>query len=207
MTHTLHRKGDIASLREDYVMIVYPAQGVNVEGSEEKMRQIWDVISHYEHDLANFGNMDNGNSHQTSIEIHKKAKKNRVAHAVFKDRQMLKTCLKELKDREFGLSVVISGLYEDMERICKEVGLPPHTVEHSLGIWGKTDRLPNENILEIITMCGHMMVSPNLVNKMIKEINEGKITCKEAARGLSKMCECGVFNPCRAEKVLRKMTN
>jgi len=75
MTHTLHRRGDIDSLEEDYILIIYPARGVNLDGSEEKMKQIWDVISHYERELVNFGNMDNGNSHQTSIEVHKKAKK------------------------------------------------------------------------------------------------------------------------------------
>jgi len=94
-----------------------------------------------------------------------------------------------------------------VKKICKEVGLSPHTVNHSLGIHGKTERLPNENILEIITMCGHMMVSPNLVKEMIKEINEGKITHEEAAKELSKLCECGIFNPYRTEKLLRKMAD
>lgn len=206
MTHTLHREGDIESLREDYVMLFYPARGINLEGCEEKMRQIWEVISHYEDKLTNFGNMDNGNSHQTTMEVQKRSKKNRVVHAVFKDRETLKRCLKEVKERDFGISVVISGLYEDVNKVCKEVGLSPHTVNQSLGIHGRTERLPDKNILAINTMCGHMMVSQNLIKEMVKEIREKKITYQEAAKNLSRMCECGIFNPYRAEKLLRKMT-
>jgi len=206
MTHTLHRRGDNASLSEDYVMLIMPARGVNFDGSEEKMRQIWEVISHYEGELPNFGNASDGNSHRTTMEVLKKAT-SMIAHAVFRDRETLKACLKELKERDFGISVVISGLYEDVEKLCAEVDLSPHTVEHSLGIHGKTERLPDENILEITTMCGHAMVSPNLIAYLAAEIDEGKIAYEEAAKELSKMCDCGIFNPYRAEKLLRKMTS
>jgi len=206
MTHTLHRRGDNESLSEDYVMLIMPARGVNFDGSEEKMRQIWEVISRYEGKLPNFGNASNGNSHRTSMEVLKKAT-SWIAHVVFKDRETLKACLKELKERDFGISVVISGLYEDVERLCAEVGLSPHTVEHSLGIHGNTERLPDENVLEITTMCGHAMVSANLVTHLVAEIDEGKTTHEEAAKELSRMCDCGIFNPYRAEKLLRKMTS
>jgi len=206
MTHTLHRRGDNESLSEDYVMLIMPARGVNFDGSEEKMRQIWEVISRYEGKLPNFGNASNGNSHRTSMEVLKKAT-SWIAHVVFKDRETLKACLKELKERDFGISVVISGLYEDVERLCAEVGLSPHTVEHSLGIHGNTERLPDENVLEITTMCGHAMVSANLVTHLVAEIDEGKTTHEQAAKELSRMCDCGIFNPYRAEKLLRKMTS
>jgi hypothetical protein len=35
------------------------------------------------------------------------------------------------------------------------IALSPHTVEHSLSVHGKTERLPDENILEINMMCGY----------------------------------------------------
>jgi hypothetical protein len=91
-------------------------------------------------------------------------------------------------------------------QICSEIGLAPHTVEHSLGVHGKTEKLPDENALEITTMCGHAMVSPNLVLDLVKQIDEGKVTHEKAAIELSRMCDCGIFNPYRAEKLLRKMT-
>ena len=206
MTHTLHRRGDNESLSEDYVMLIMPARGVNFDGSEEKMKQIWEIISHYEGELSNFGNASNGNSHRTTMEVLKKAT-SMIAHAVFKDRETLKSCLRELKERDFGISVVISGLYEDVEKLCAEVGLSPHTVEHSLGIHGNIERLPDENVLEITTMCGHAMVSPNLITHLLTEIDEGKIAYEEAAKELSRMCDCGIFNPYRAEKLLREMSS
>ena len=205
MTHTLHRRGDVEDLHEDFVMLIMPARGFNLQGSEEKMRQIWEVLSHYEAKLTNFGNAEVGNSHRTTMQKLKEGN-HRINHAVFKDRETVKACLKELKERDFGISVVISGLYEETEQICAEVGLKPHTVEHSLGIHGKTEALPDENTLEITTMCGHAMVSPNLVLHMVDELRAGNITYGEAAKQLSTLCECGIFNPYRAEKVLRRLT-
>jgi hypothetical protein len=60
--------------------------------------------------------------------------------------------------------------------------------------------------LEIHTMCGHAMVAYHLIDHMVKEIHRGKMTCKAAAKKLSRMCDCGIFNTYRAEKLLRKMT-
>jgi len=205
MTHTLHRRGSVEDLREDFVMLIMPARGFNLQGSEEKMRQIWGVISHYEGRLTNFGSPEIGNSHRTTMDNLKKAT-HRISHAVFKDRENVKACLKELKDRDFGISVVISGIHEETEKICIEVGLKPHTVEHSLGIHGKTEKLPDENALEITTMCGHALVSPNLVFHLVDELQAGRISHGEAARKLSTMCVCGIFNPYRAEKILRRLT-
>ncbi len=51
------------------------------------------------------------------------------------------------------------------------------------------------------------MVSPNLVLHMVQEIDEGQTTHEEAAKELSGMCDCGIFNPYRTEKLLRKMTS
>ena len=204
MTHTLHRKGDRESLGEDYVLLVMPAKGVNFAGSEEKMRQIWEVISHHRERIVNFGNLKDGNSHRTRLEAFQKTT-SRIAHAVFKDRETLKACLKELKDRDFGISVVVSGLHDEVDKLSREIGLSPHTVQYSLGIYGKTELLPDEKVLEITTMCGHALVSPYLVEELVDRISSGKVTCKEAAKELSSRCECGIFNPHRAEKLLMKM--
>ena len=204
MTHTLYRKGDRPSLEEDYILLMTPAQEVNVEGSEEKIRQAWEVISHYQADLSNFGNSRDGNSHRTTLEALRKGKYH-FLHAVFKNREPLKACLQELKERNYGISVVVSGLYYEVRKVCEEVGLTPHTVAHSLGIHGKTERLPDDLTLEITTMCGHGIVSSHLVKKMVEGIIEGRLTHSEAAREISRVCDCGVFNAYRAEKLLRNM--
>ncbi len=66
MTHTLHRRGSVKDLKEDYVLLIFTARGFNRDGSEEKMRQVWDVISRYEKDLCNFGNHNPDRSHDNS---------------------------------------------------------------------------------------------------------------------------------------------
>jgi hypothetical protein len=204
MTHTLHRRGSAEDLREDYVLLFMQARGVNREGNEAKIGQIWEVLSRYESRLANFGNMDDGNSHTTTMDVLKKATAY-IGHAVFKDRETLKTCLMELKAKEIGISVVVSGLHEEVEKVCSEIGLSAHTVEHSLGIHGSTEELPREGVLEITTMCGHALVSPHLVTHLIDEIERGRVSHKEAATELSRVCDCGIFNPIRAEQVLRRL--
>lgn len=207
MTHSLHRRGSVEDLHEDYVLIFYSSKGINREGAENKMQQIWEILSHYEQDLVNFGNHHPNWSggELYNLDDLKKAF-SQMNMAVFKDREKVKACLQELKERDFGISVVVSGLYEETNKICSEIGLAPHTVNLSLGVHGNTGKLPEERVLEIHTMCGHAVVSFNLILHMVREIKAGKITCKEAAKKLSRMCDCGLFNPYRAEKILKKMT-
>ena len=66
--------------------------------------------------------------------------------------------------------------------------------------------MPEKNILEFNTMCGHGMVSFNLIRKMIEYVKLRRLTTpKEAARIMAKCCECGAFNPARAEMLLEKV--
>jgi len=208
MTHTLHRSGDANSLKEDYVLLALTVPNVNREGSEEKMRQIMEVASRYEKEIVNFAVPfpSKGRQPKTIKEAGQVVSTNYIEHVVFKSRDSLKKCLKELKHRNLGISIVISGIYEDTLQICREIGISPHTVALSLGIHGKTDRLPDKDVLEITTMCGHHLVAPNLVEETVDVITKGKMTHKEGAEELSKQCLCGVFNPYRAEKLLNKMT-
>jgi len=115
--------------------------------------------------------------------------------------------LKEAIEADFGLSIVVQGVLEEVEDCLGRVGLKPHTVHHSLGIWGKIDKLPGKEVLEITTMCGHGMTSPNLVKKCIEEVISGKTTPREAARLLARPCICGIFNPSRAESLLTRIAS
>lgn len=204
MTHTLHRRGDPASLHGDYILLAMTARGINREASGPKTRKIWEVISRYRNGLANYGNLSLGNSHTTSLEQLMKVD-SIILHAVFRDLQTLRACLMDLKQADIGISIVVSGLFGEVQKICEEIGLLPHTVNFSLGVHGRTERLPPEPVLEIITMCGHAMVSANLVEETIKDIRAGKMTYAEGASELSRMCVCGIFNPPRAEEILRRL--
>jgi hypothetical protein len=70
---------------------------------------------------------------------------------------------KGAREGELGIWVVISGWFDAAKACCQKVGLMFHTIEHSLDIWGKTDKLPPKDVLEINTMCGRGMGAANLV--------------------------------------------
>ncbi|MDH4265726.1 MAG: hypothetical protein OEW45_08830 [Deltaproteobacteria bacterium] len=203
MTHTLHRRGDNQSLQEDYVVLIMPAQGVNVPGSDEKLKKLWEIFSRY--NVVNFGN-GNHNKFTLSLKDLKK-KKSMIGHAVFKDKETLTQFVKELKEADLGLSTVLSGLYDEVKDCCGSLGIKLHTVEHSLGVHGNTKKLPSENVLEIHTMCGHALIAPKLIEAMVDSIKKGKQTPEAAAEELARQCSCGVFNPYRAAKLLKKMAS
>jgi hypothetical protein len=110
----------------------------------------------------------------------------------------------ELKEADLGLSVVVSGIYKTVDECLEIAELKHHTANFSLGIWGKTEKLPEEEILEITTMCGHGMIATNLVRAMIEEVSAGRKTPDEAARLLAPNCTCGIFNPSRTARLLAK---
>ncbi len=205
MSHSLHRRGNEESFHDDYVMLIMTSPDrVNDPDVKNKLREAWDVLSSFEADLTNFGSVRGGGRHRKLIKEFKEEGKFLI-HAVFKERDSIKACLNELKKRDLGLSVTVSGNFDEVKGMCHEIGLAPHTVQYSLGVVGKTELLPDEKVLEITTMCGHAMVSPNLLAHLVKRIQAGKITHAEASLELSRQCECGIFNPARAERLLRKM--
>ena len=104
-----------------------------------------------------------------------------------------------------GISINISGLLDEVQACCRKAGIQRHSAEHSLGFWGAKDRLPEREILEFNTMCGHGMVSFNLIRKMIEYVKLRRLTPQKAAKIMAKCCECGAFNPVRAEMLLEKV--
>ena len=124
---------------------------------------------------------------------------------VFDDRQNMEAALKELAEAELGLSVVVSGIFENVDECLAKAGLKHHTANFSLGIWGKTEKLPPDEILEVTTMCGHALIAPDLVKEMVREIKAGTKTPEDAARLLAPQCACGVFNTKRAANLMKAM--
>jgi hypothetical protein len=124
---------------------------------------------------------------------------------VFKDKESLIACMKELKEKDQGISIVVSGLFEEVFDCCNKAGLKPPLIEFALGIHGNTKKLWPPEILDFVTMCGHGLVSGRLVKKMVENIKKNKSTVEKAAIELAKPCLCGIFNPHRAAKLLQKM--
>jgi hypothetical protein len=202
MTHTLHRMGSEESLGEDYVVLVMPSKDINHEGSGPKLRRFLEMALRA--GAVNIGDARLGNQyHQGGIDkLLDNVEDRAVVHGVFKDQDSLIRILRDLKAANLGLSVVVSGLFDKVAACCNLVGLEKHTVNQSLGRWGRTDRLLPQEILEINTMCGHGMVTVGLIEEVIEEIKNKNLTPEEGAERLFRPCMCGIFNPHRAAKLI-----
>jgi hypothetical protein len=206
MTNTLHRQGTLESLKKDYVVFTVAAKGVNREGSIPKIQKFMRICQKYK--PVNMGDSKQGNILQDDIDIEKliaNQKEGAGATACFADLDTVATVVKELIDADIGLSINISGLLEGVQDCCRRNGIERHSVEQSLGFWGATDRLPEREVLDFNSMCGHGMVSFNLIRKLFDLVKLKRLTPKKAAVIMGKCCECGVFNTDRAERLLEKV--
>ncbi|MDZ4164117.1 MAG: hypothetical protein U1C55_03225 [Smithellaceae bacterium] len=209
MTHSLHRAGTIEDLGCDYVIIMRPEKGYNQEGSAGKCKELlWLFQKHGAVNITGArGANYKGNILETSLEsIAEVFIDGNSPYCVFDTKEKLESFLVEFKAKEYGLSIVVSGLYDTIKSICERIGIAPHTTNHSLGIWGNASLLPAGPVLEITTMCGHGMVSRYLVDNLVEKIKAGSLNLEEAGIELGKPCLCGLFNPKRAEMLLRKLT-
>jgi len=206
MTHTHHRVGPVESLKKDFVVLVMASRHVKYEDEQGRFRRAMEILA--KHNPVNLGNMVVGNKYwRDEVDIISKFREyGNIVHGVYTSPEQVREVLKELKEADLGLSVVVTGVYEEVFKVLKEVGLRPHTINLSLGVWGRVEKLPPKEILEITTMCGHCMVSPSLVLKMVNEIRKGHLSPASAAVELARACVCGVFNVKRAEEILRKLT-
>ena len=168
------------------------------------MRKFLEIV--LRHDPVNFGDCITGNSKVKPWRRFRTISMTRsVVHAVFTDPAVVANVLGDLKKAEVGTSIIVSGIHDETEKCCRAAGLQKHTIEHSMGYFGQVKRLPDHEFMELTSMCGHAMVPANLVERVLREIKRGKKTCREAALELTRPCHCGVYNPVRAEKLLKRL--
>ena len=206
MTNTLHRQGPTERLKNDYIIFAHTAKGITHDGSAPKIQEFMRICLRYA--PVNLGDVRQGNFLQDDIDVQKLISSQgdgAGATAVFTDLDTLQKVVEELIRADLGISINISGLMDEVQQCCRRVGLERHSAEHSLGFWGAKDRLPEREILEFNTLCGHGMVSFNLIRKMIEHVKLRRLSPKEAAKIMAKCCVCGVFNPARAEILLERV--
>ncbi len=204
MTHTLHRRGAENNLDRDFVVFSMTAKGFNEVNSKWALQEFLMILNKYQ--PVNMGDMKTGGQFLVGKEqIIENVQDTSLVHAVFTDRGQVRDVLRELKEADLGVSVIVSGIVEHVHQACSEAGLEQHTVEYSLGIRGKLSKLPEDEILEITTMCGHGMVSQHLVRQMLLDIKRGLRDAKEGSEYLATPCVCGVFNPQRAQMLLEEL--
>ena len=208
MSHTLHRRAGEDGLKDDYVILLMANRPHTAAIATTEMFLGCMKIM-LRHNPVNMGGMGSGHLFNNTGEgILKATEENAPAlpmtHCVFSTREDLVGALRDLKEADYGISVIVSGLVDATDCCIKEAGLKRHSINYSLGVWGNTDALPDERILQISSLCGHAMISFNLIKKMIQDIKDGKITAEKAAAEMAKPCVCGIFNPVRAQRLIEE---
>jgi len=204
VTHTNHRQGTVESLQRDYVVFIYPARGINDQDAGPKVERFLQMA--FEHGMINAGPARTGDRFLVDPErVVNRPRGSGSAYAVFNDKEKVTALVRDLVREDMGISIVVSGLFDEVDDVCERVGIRRHTAQCSLGISGQIDRLPPDAILDIATMCGHGMVSFNLVRRMAREVARGQTSLEEAGRILARPCSCGIFNPERARELLQHM--
>lgn len=181
MTHANHRQGNYDNLRNDFVALAFTRE---TEVPAEKRRQWGDICLR-----------------QDPVHRHPR----RWQHYVFDRQEKVTALLQELAAADLGLSITIAGLFDQIWDSCQKAGIAPHSVNYSLGLWGRTEKLPHPRILEFTTMCGHEKVSSNLVWYLADRVREGSLSLETAVEQMSRPCQCDLFNKVRARVLLRQL--
>lgn len=206
MTHSLHRQGTPGDLKGDFIVVSMVAKHLNSPGSADKLRRLFEILC--QQHPVNFGDMVTGNAFNVGKDrLANSIRDTSIIHAVYTDPDDVTQVLASLRRADLGPSVVISGIVEVVDRLCRTAGLQAHSVEVSGGIWGRRDLLPSREILEITTMCGHGMVPQSLVRHMLTLLDQGDITPMQAAQKLARPCQCGILNPQRAQFLLQQLSS
>ena len=142
MTHSLHRCGSVESLEGDYVMIAMVSKG-NKPALASEFPRVARIM--FDAGLVNTGstmlrtNLPLGFDREQFIEG--LAGSNALL-CTFSNKEALKKALIELKEEKIGISITVSGLIDEVHALAEELELTPHTVNLSMGVIGKTEKLP-----------------------------------------------------------------
>lgn len=217
MTNTLHRFGDSESFRDDFIIFAIPSRGKNDQGAVPKLKQFLEMALQFH--PVNLGDAIHGGALRPCNNLNPSSHWNRditpdfravidgvdaptTVAAVFDDRVNAESFLKTVKAADLGMCINISTSIDGAEQCCYAAGQPRHSVGYSLGFEGKTEKLPNSQVLMLSTMCGHGMISSSLAKKMIDWVKEGRRTPEEGVTYMARFCSCGVYNPSRAKRIL-----
>lgn len=194
MTHSLHRKGSVEDLQKDFVILAMLARNVNDKklNARKNLLRIGEIFQQHQ---------------PTNIMPKKVWNVTSIITASFDNIEILKKVLKILKEEDLGISIVVSGLIDEMQEAARELDLRLHTAHISLGVFGNKEKLPSDDILEMTTMCGHHCISPQFVEYHVDLIKNNKISIEKAAEKLAKPCICGIFNKSRAINMLNELKN
>jgi hypothetical protein len=219
MTNTLHRFGDANSFRDDYVVFAIASRGRNDENAVPRLKKFLEIALQFK--PVNLGDSRHGGALRSSRSLNPFAHWKRddkpdfdtviagvdtptTVAAVFDNLAAAEACTKAVREADLGLSINISTSIAGAQECCEAAGICRHSAGYSLGFEGKTEYLPNSDVLKLATMCGHGMISTSLAKKMIDWVKEGRRTPEQASAVLARFCSCGIFNPSRSRRMLEE---
>jgi len=205
VTHSLHRLGGKPSLEKDYVLLCTPATGVNTKGAREKRQRTLDLLMEIGPSNIGFYGFGSAITGIRIQEVRDTLQDHSRLRCCFDDKRKVEEVLRRLQSEDWGISVTVSGPTSELVHISHDLGLTPHTINMSCGTFGKLDLLPDREILEISTMCGHGMIAHGLAAEVIDKLRKGQTEMSEAVRILGGPCTCGIFNPSRAQEILQRI--
>ena len=206
MSHALHRHGTTEQLQNDYTFYARASRYVNRDGCGPKLRKILQIALG-EKNLVNFGSSHAGKSYEAGLDPDEYAATLDKAYGVagcFSDKETVRSFLLKLKEANTGISIVISGLIDEIVKIAREIDIRPHTAFLSLGVHGKRALLPEDEVLQVTTMCGHGMVGSKLTKVVMDRVKRGKMTPEKGSHLLAQPCPCGIFNTNRCRAILEE---
>lgn len=197
MTHTLHRK--MSKGNDDYVLQFRSREGINREGAGPNLVMLLERLEALE--PVSFGSPADGSTLRDSRgDVVENIRDGSSLHIVFADERSLRKAIEIVKEMDIGLSVTLSGPLNRIRRLASEFGFTPDSVQIGLGSIGSVPL--DEETASIVTLCGHMRVSPRLVRHMAARVKAGEIDADKAAGQIGKVCRCGCFNTTAASKLL-----
>lgn len=201
MTHSLHRQGSIESLSSEFVVLTF-GDTYFLAQQRARLRRAFPRAYKLLEGVA----LRLGTLHLFQALRNLRPKEESKCDNVLNSDEELLNYLQRAKETNIGKSVaksvVVSGVFEEVDRCLKEAGLCSHTVQFSLGLFGRTELLPADEVLEVTTMCGHHMISPRLVKVLVDDVARGKSTPEEVAQVMGGLCSCRIFNALRAARII-----
>jgi hypothetical protein len=207
MSHALHRHGTREQLQQDYTFYARTSRYVNREGCGPKLRKILQILVD-DGQVNNYGSSHAGKSYAGGLKPEEYALTLDKAYGVaacFSDKAAIRSLLAKLKEADTGISIVVSGLIDEIQGVARELGLTPHTVFLSLGVHGKRAALPEDRVLQVTTMCGHAQVASRLARVVMERVRSGRMTPEKGAHLLAQPCPCGIFNTTRCAGILEQI--
>lgn len=199
MTHSLHRK--VRESNDDYVMLVRSSVGLNHKGSGLNLVKLLEKLEKLS--PVTFGNSADGCTLRDQRDVVvEKIHDGSNLHFVFKSEEAAREAVDIAKRMNTGLSVTLVGPLDRIRALASDQGLKIDSVQIGLGTFGSTPI--DETRASLVSLCGHLRVSPNLIRDMTDKIEAGEIDPETAAVEIGKVCRCGCFNTAVASKILSK---